>query len=80
MPLSSHLIFIQSLQTVAVVSMFLLAILKNPEVLRKAQREVDEVVGPNRLPGFEDRDKLPYSRFNAFRNVQYVTELIDRRS
>jgi cytochrome P450 len=26
----------------------------------KAQAEIDAVVGPNRLPTFEDRDSLPY--------------------
>ncbi|KAF8531385.1 cytochrome P450, partial [Gautieria morchelliformis] len=28
--------------------------------LRKAQRELDEVIGADRLPTFEDRDSLPY--------------------
>ena len=31
-----------------------------PEVMKKAQDELDKVVGPDRLPGFEDRDRLPY--------------------
>nr|VWO95057.1 N/A [Ganoderma boninense] len=31
-----------------------------PEVQRKAQAELDNVVGPNRLPEFEDRDALVY--------------------
>ena len=31
-----------------------------PEVQRKAQDEIDRVVGNDRLPGFEDRDQLPY--------------------
>ena len=31
-----------------------------PEVQRKAQAELDAVVGPNRLPDFEDRDALVY--------------------
>lgn len=31
-----------------------------PEVQKKAQAEIDAVVGPNRLPGFEDRPFLPY--------------------
>ena len=34
--------------------------LDNPEPFRKAQRELDEVVGPSRLPGNEDRQNLPY--------------------
>ena len=31
-----------------------------PEVQRKAQEQVDEVIGKNRLPDFEDRERLPY--------------------
>lgn len=32
----------------------------HPEVLKKAQAEIDAVVGPNRLPTFDDRPLLPY--------------------
>ncbi len=32
----------------------------HPEVQRKAQAELDEVVGVNRLPMFEDIRQLPY--------------------
>ena len=35
----------------------------HPHALRKAQAELDAVVGSGRLPDFEDRDALPY--FNA---------------
>jgi cytochrome P450 len=31
-----------------------------PEVQKKAQAEIDAVVGPHRLPDFEDRSSLPY--------------------
>ena len=31
-----------------------------PEVQKKAQAEIDAVVGPNRLPDFEDHSSLPY--------------------
>ena len=31
-----------------------------PEVQKKAQEEIDSVIGPNRLPNFEDRPSLPY--------------------
>ena len=31
-----------------------------PEVQKKAQAEIDIVVGTNRLPDFEDRPSLPY--------------------
>lgn len=31
-----------------------------PEAQRKAQEELDRVVGPDRLPTFADRELLPY--------------------
>ena len=31
-----------------------------PEIQKKAQTEIDAVVGPNRLPDFHDRHFLPY--------------------
>ncbi|KAF2099031.1 putative O-methylsterigmatocystin oxidoreductase [Rhizodiscina lignyota] len=41
-----------------------LAALNHPEKTRAAQAELDSVVGVQRLPGFEDRERLPY--VNAF--------------
>lgn len=32
----------------------------HPEVMKKAQTEIDAVVGNDRLPGFGDRKNLPY--------------------
>ena len=32
----------------------------HPEVLAKAQREMDDVIGIGRLPTIEDRPSLPY--------------------
>lgn len=32
----------------------------HPEVLKKAQAELDTVIGPHRLPEFEDMTSLPY--------------------
>jgi len=31
-----------------------------PEVQKVAQMELDKIVGPNRLPDFNDRTSLPY--------------------
>ncbi|OSD04423.1 CyP450 monooxygenase [Trametes coccinea BRFM310] len=39
---------------------FFLAMTIYPDVQRKAQAELDAIVGPNRLPTFEDREYLPY--------------------
>ncbi|RPD65443.1 cytochrome P450 [Lentinus tigrinus ALCF2SS1-7] len=46
--------------TISSVSHFFLAMLQNPDILRKAQQEIDTVVGPSRLPTFSDRPNLPY--------------------
>lgn len=32
----------------------------HPEVFKKAQAEVDRVLGRSRLPDFDDRESLPY--------------------
>ncbi|KAG1779292.1 cytochrome P450 [Suillus placidus] len=39
---------------------FFLAMTLFPEVQKKAQAEIDAVVGPDRLPSFTDRASLPY--------------------
>lgn len=36
--------------------------LNYPNVMRKAQNEIDEVVGRDRIPTFADADSLPYIR------------------
>lgn len=40
--------------------MFILAMLRHPEVFTKAQNEVDNVIGNDRLPDFGDKESLPY--------------------
>lgn len=39
---------------------FILAMVRNPHVYRKAQAEMDRVIGTDRLPDPEDRESLPY--------------------
>ncbi|KAI0742389.1 cytochrome P450 [Daedaleopsis nitida] len=46
--------------TVTAMKTFVLAMVLHPAVYKKAQDEIDRVVGPERLPDFEDRDQLPY--------------------
>lgn len=38
------------------------ALMHNPDIQKEAQERVDEVVGRDRLPEFEDLDRLPYVR------------------
>ncbi|KAL1984336.1 hypothetical protein VTN96DRAFT_9294 [Rasamsonia emersonii] len=46
--------------TVSSMECFFLAMTLFPDVQRKAQEEIDRVVGSGRLPGFQDRENLPY--------------------
>lgn len=41
---------------------FILAMCAFPDVLKKAQAEVDSVCGRGRMPDFDDFDNLPYIR------------------
>lgn len=36
------------------------AMLHHPEAMKKAQEEIDRVVGPTVLPEFDDVPRLPY--------------------
>jgi cytochrome P450 len=45
---------------VASIHAFFLAMILHPDVVRKAQAEIDTVVGQDRLPSFADRKNLPY--------------------
>ena len=44
----------------SVLHSFVLAMVLYPEVQRKAQAEIDSVVGKDRLPDFGDQPLLPY--------------------
>ncbi|QRV73454.1 cytochrome P450 family protein [Ceratobasidium sp. AG-Ba] len=46
--------------TVASLEVFVIAMIRHPEVQAKAQAEIDRVVGTKRLPSFEDQTQLPY--------------------
>ncbi|TBU63498.1 cytochrome P450 [Dichomitus squalens] len=46
--------------TYSLLQAFFLAMSQHPDVVKKAQEELDSVVGNNRLPDFGDQDKLVY--------------------
>jgi cytochrome P450 len=48
------------MKTVSTMSFFFLALTLFPRVQRRAQAELDAVVGRDRLPTFDDRPRLPY--------------------
>lgn len=43
-----------------------------PDVQRKAQEELDRVVGPNRLPEYDDLDNLAYIRAIAMETMRWM--------
>ncbi|RFU81476.1 o-methylsterigmatocystin oxidoreductase [Trichoderma arundinaceum] len=46
--------------TVSTIMAFTIAMMLFPNVQRKAQEEIDRVVGSDRLPDYKDRENLPY--------------------
>lgn len=47
-------------QTLTALRTFVMAMILNPDVYKKAQAEIDRVIGEERLLDFDDREKLPY--------------------
>ena len=50
--------------------MFLFCMTRHPQVLRKAQKEMDRVVGSDRLPDFSDRESLPYTESLIYEGIR----------
>ncbi|KAH9851704.1 cytochrome P450 [Lenzites betulinus] len=51
---------VAAVTTVSTLEGCLIALALHPEVQKAAQAELDAIVGPDRLPDFDDRDKLVY--------------------
>ena len=49
-----------------------------PEAQKKAQAEIDAVVGPDRLPNFEDRPSLPYINAVVKESMRWHVRLLVR--
>jgi cytochrome P450 len=47
-------------QTLAISQVFFLLMAIHPEIQKKAQREIDQLLGRERLPTLADQDHLPY--------------------
>lgn len=56
--------------TSAFLNMFIRCMVLWPEVAKKAQEELDRVVGPDRLPDFDDEKSLPYIRSIVKENLR----------
>jgi len=53
------------------INSLILGLIAHPRVVKKGHEELDRVVGPSRLPTFEDEKNLPYIR-------AIVTEVISQ--
>ncbi|KAI0274190.1 cytochrome P450 [Russula aff. rugulosa BPL654] len=49
-----------TIENVSAITSFFLALILFPRVQRRAQTELDVVIGRDRLPTFDDRSRLPY--------------------
>ncbi|KZS98142.1 cytochrome P450 [Sistotremastrum niveocremeum HHB9708] len=56
----AHLYFAGSDTTVSAVDTFALAMMLHPQIQRKAQQELDDLLRGERLPDLSDRESLPY--------------------
>ncbi|KAI0676963.1 cytochrome P450 [Trametes maxima] len=58
--------------TVSAISTFFLAMSCFPEVQRRAQAEIDAVVGQDRLPVLEDAERLPYLKALVLEVLRWI--------
>lgn len=66
--------FFPALTAIGAQSTFLFEIcIKNPEVKKKIQCEIDEVVGQGRLPHLDDRANMPYTEACLRELMRYET-------
>ena len=60
------------MQTVSSIQSFVLAMILYPEVQQAAQKEVDRIVGKDRLPDWSDQASLPYVTAVVKETFRYV--------
>ena len=53
---------ISFIQTFVTIYAFSLAMTLYPEIARRVQAEIDQVIGDSRLPALTDRPSLPYTQ------------------
>ena len=60
-PISTNALSVaHSRQTTTTLIVFVLAMLNYPDIMHRAQQEIDAIVGQERLPTFDDHDELVY--------------------
>ena len=52
--------WLSTLQSESSLLTFMLAMVRYPEIAKRAQAEIDSVVGRDRMPTIDDRESMPY--------------------
>ena len=50
-----------AVQVSSAIKTFFYSMALHPDIQKKAQKEIDRVVGSRRLPDFNDRESMPYT-------------------
>lgn len=67
-------LFSAGMETIKTTLMWMnVFMLRNPEVMRRVQEELDLVVGRSRLPKIEDLSYLPYTEATIFESLRRAT-------
>jgi hypothetical protein len=64
-------------QTSSTLGNFMAAMILYPDCQRKAQEQIDEVIGVGRLPEFDDRESLPYVECLMQEVLRYYDHLFE---
>ncbi|KAJ2928448.1 hypothetical protein H1R20_g8646, partial [Candolleomyces eurysporus] len=57
--------------TVSVIASCILGLLEHPEILKKAQAQIDSIVKPGNLPEFEHESSLPYITAITYESLRW---------
>ena len=63
-------------QTWHAVTLFIATMLLHPEVQKKAQDELDRVIGRDRLPELSDRDSVPYIQCVVYETMRCASRRV----
>jgi len=69
---SVSLSFNASVSNTAFILWYEVAMLHHPDIMKKAQAEIDKIVGRDRLPQFEDAESLLYVKALVLETMRLV--------
>ena len=54
---------------------FVLIMLNRPDIQTRIQQEIDDTIGPDRFPTFDDRLSMPYTDATILELLRYISHL-----